>query len=119
MTTKVCENFETVGINKITDNVILCMRLCVKNKDLWKNNKVKMIMLMRDTYPLFYSQFPRIIHCIGNCDNIQHLNNMLILLFEVDNGKMSINDAHKQFNDINDKTYAGELIREIKEKENK
>ena len=109
-------NFETEGVLNITDNVIECVKLCLKNKNLWFENKTKMIMLMRDSLPVFYNKFPRIVHSVGNCDDIQHLTNMLMLLFEVENGKMAITDAHKKFNEINDNTYASELMKEIKEK---
>lgn len=108
-------NYETEGVLKITDNVVRCMRFCVLNKELWNTNKIAMIRAMGTEFPEFYEKFPRIVHAIGNCDNVLHLTNMLKILHEVEHKRLTMDEAHIKFNDLNNHAYGQKVMENLKE----
>jgi uncharacterized membrane protein YjjP (DUF1212 family) len=110
-------NFSTEGVLKITDNVKQCMRFCALNKELWQTNKIGIIREMGKEFPEFYEKFPRIVHNIGNCDDIGKLTTMLRMLHEVEHGKMTIDEAHVKFNEVNNYAYGKTIMEDIKERE--
>lgn len=109
-------NFETEGVLKITDNVVNCMRFCALNKKLWQTNKIEIIRAMGREFPEFYEKFPRIVHSIGNCDDVSHLTNMLSILHQVEHKQITIDEAHIKFNNINNTAYGQKIMEDLKDK---
>ena len=109
-------NFQTEGVQNITTNVIHCFKFCVANKELWKTDKINIIRKMKDRFPEFYEKFPRIVHMVGNCDDSTHMTNMLKMLHEVEHGKLSLDNAHVEFNSYNNNAYGRDIIEDCKQK---
>jgi len=113
-------NNEDLGI--LADKIIRALGVCLRNKEVWQTDKIKMKLLIKEDDPAFYLKYPRICSIIVNADDITPLLGMLKTLGEVQNGKRRFDDANEMITNAINAKYVDPILNSdklVKEREGK
>ena len=84
----------TEKMTEIADHIINALKICLSNKDIWKNDKEQMIQLIKNDNPIFYEKYPRICRVLIKTDDITPLLGMLSTYGKVQSGEISSDTAN-------------------------
>jgi hypothetical protein len=86
--------FNKVKMEDMADEIIKVLKVCLANKELWKNNKPEMIKVIKSNNSDFYEKYPRVCRTIVNENEISPLLGMINTFARVQNGEVSLNKAN-------------------------
>jgi hypothetical protein len=97
----------------IIDNLIECIGICINNKQLWKEDKTRMIMFLAQEKPEFYARRGRLVHSIVMYNDVKMLSDMLRKLYLAQQGVVNFKDVSDQMVMHINTTHAPEATKEI------
>jgi hypothetical protein len=114
--------FNQESVNDLMDHIIKAMNVCLANKDTWKSDKKKTMMLLEANCLHLYENYPRICSTIANGHDIQPLLAMMKTFAKVQQGSITLDEANDLVtNGLNEKyvdgvLYSDKLVKEREEK---
>lgn len=115
-------DFNQESVDVLMDHIIKAMNVCLANKDTWKSDKKKMLMLLEANCLHLYENYPRICSTIANGHDIQPLLAMIKTFAKVQQGQLSLDAANDLVTTtLNEKYVDGVLQSDklVKEREEK
>lgn len=109
--------FNKENVGTICDHIIRALGICMKNKDVWTNDKYQMIKLIQNDNEIFYEVYPRICHIIVFSDDITPLLGMIKTFGRVQAGELSFNDANNSITTALNAKYVDNVLNSDKLKE--
>ena len=110
------------SILSISDHIINVLGICLQNKDVYDNDKRKMMQIVEASNKYFYDNYQRICRIIVQGHDIRPLLSMLEKFGKVQVGQLSFQEANDNIvNELNEKYVDGVLNSEklVKEREEK
>ena len=86
--------FNNQKMTEISDSVIRALQVCLKNKELWKTDKIAMIRMIELDNVVFYEKYPRICRMLVYAEDITPLLSMIKTFGMVQSGKLDFNKAN-------------------------
>ena len=116
------EEFNETEMTVMADEILNILKFCLSKKDIWKNEKQKMIGLIKDYNEKFYEKYPRICRIIVNSEDITPLLTMIRTFGEVQQGKLSLSSANEMMSSQINSKYIDPVLQSdklVKERESK
>jgi hypothetical protein len=114
--------FNTEKMSALCDNIIRALALITKNKEMYQNDKVSMLRVVKFDNPAFYDAYPRICRTLVYEDDISLLLGMIQTFAQVQEGKMSYEKANNLITGALNAKYVDPVLNSdklVKEREEK
>jgi len=86
--------FNLESVDLILTKVVNIQSFCLEHKEIFQNDKRKMLELVENAFPHFYDQYPRICRMILSGENLDPLFQMIQLFGKVQTGNISFEKAN-------------------------
>jgi len=114
--------FNKQKMEDIADNIIHVLKICLANKEVWKNNKQDIIKIIKNNCGEFYEKYPRICRTLAYEDDITPLIGMITTFAKVQDGKLNLNKANDMISGALNEKYVDPVLNSdklVKEREEK
>lgn len=102
----------TQPVNDICDNIIRAFKVCLANKQVWKDDKREMLKKIQFDNPTFYELYPRISRIIAyESESIEPLIGMLKIFGKVQADEMSLDAANNLIGDSLNDIYVNPILK--------
>jgi hypothetical protein len=114
--------FNAEKMSDLCDNIIRTLVFIKNNKEMYNNDKVGMLRLVKFDNPKFYDDYPRICRTLVFEDDITPLLGMIKTFAQVQEGKISFEKASNMITNALNEKYVDPILNSdklVKERESK
>lgn len=115
-------SFVNQDMNVLCDDIYKAYLLCKDNENVWHDDKVEMLKIIKQNLPKFYQDNPRICRSIVNQENIDPLLHMIRTFYLVQTGEITLEQANKHITEGLNATFVDPILNSedlVKEREQK
>lgn len=115
-------SFVNQDMNVLCDNIYKAFLLCKDNQDVWNDDKIEMLKIIKQNLPDFYKDNSRICRSIVNQENIDPLLLMIRTFHLVQLGEITLDQANKHITETLNAAFVDPVLNSeqlVKEREEK